>query len=523
MPPLLPCDLGLDNARYPSFHKAQLDTIYKVSGSPKRFKMIQAPTGTGKSLINVATAILEGARTLFLVHNKSLQDQLSEFSSIGLCDIKGHSHYACGRARKNSHPIDESIWSCEKDAGLFTSHPQYSSCQYRPKVEWAKQCQLVSTNYAHWLSISRVDDGDRLGKFDLLICDEAHLCHNLLVDHMKVTLSLSDLRRHLGISTWPENVYSNDYWGTWISYSLSQLVLARKSARKINSKETQSALYALETDLLHLQSMLGSRLIFTDKKSSIDIIPVWGREFAETHLFRSIPNVLLCSATVNEADAMDLGIPPTNLEFIEVNSTFPPHRHPFIYSPCSPELYVDHRLTEYGLRSLISKIDNFVGPRKDRKGIVHSWSYKWQKKIVSESRFREFMVDHDSRSLPVALEKFVNALPPCTLVSPSVKEGYDFPFDLCRYQILPKVPFLDRRDPIIAQRCKDDSTYADRQTARTIEQMAGRGMRRRTDACESAIFDAYWKKLMKRREYFSKSFIKTWRWQEDVSKPIPIR
>jgi len=77
------------------------------------------------------------------------------------------------------------------------------------------------------------------------------------------------------------------------------------------------------------------------------------------------------------------------------------------------------------------------------------------------------------------------------LVGPSLDRGVDLPGDLCRVQVLVKVPFPNLGDRQVAERAKGpggERWYA-AQCARTVVQMTGRGVRGEGDWCVSYVLD----------------------------------
>src|SRR5258707_8109244 len=75
------------------------------------------------------------------------------------------------------------------------------------------------------------------------------------------------------------------------------------------------------------------------------------------------------------------------------------------------------------------------------------------------------------------------------LVSPSVMTGWDFPDSQCRFQILAKLPFPDTRSKITQARQALDKDYGPYLMMQNLVQAVGRGMRSKTDWCETLIVD----------------------------------
>ena len=75
------------------------------------------------------------------------------------------------------------------------------------------------------------------------------------------------------------------------------------------------------------------------------------------------------------------------------------------------------------------------------------------------------------------------------LVSPSMNEGVDLPYDDCRFQIIYKIPYPNILDAQIKARKNIDDYWYLYKTALTLLQTYGRGMRAEDDYCTTYIID----------------------------------
>jgi Rad3-related DNA helicase len=251
-------------------------------------------------------------------------------------------------------------------------------------------------------------------------------------------------------------------------------------------------------------------------RAGVTLAPVWPQFYAERLLFRNIPRVLLVSATLSEQTGGYLGIPRDEREYIEVGSSFDPKRAPLIYVPTTR---VDRRMIEGQNRIWMNRLDGIIGDRLDRKGIIHTRSYSRAQEILRRSKHSDLMILPMGGKVIEGVEKFKRAQAPCILVSPSVEEGFDFPGELCRYQIIAKVPFVDTRDPLIQERVKMDKGYGNYLAAMSMVQMAGRGMRSTDDWCETFIVDDHWQWFQKAAR-FPDWFRRAWKWEARVPEPL---
>lgn len=502
-----PLDLNLP-PKFSTFHKHQLETVLTLANSPTQYHLLNAPTGSGKSLIYLSLSQLLQARTLILTSNRSLQDQLlSDFTPTGLVDIRGRDNYRC----KNNK-----FKTCRAASELNLCNLA-DNCTYLQKVSTARQSPLVITNYHYWLSIGRYSDPTTIGDFDLLVLDEAHSAPDILTEFCSVTLNSNQLHKFNidlpSIVNWQKSIRK-------CLNSVSQSVSWARSSKQ--PQDTIVELSRIQDDLKFIINDLDSHTpadwIPEQTNTGLKITPVWGWPFAQRLLFRSVPKIVLTSATITESTAKNLGLDPTSYTYTEVPSTFSPKRAPFIWvKTCR----VDKNMLEGHWRKLASTVDRIIDARLDRKGIIHTRSYDKMKQLVSRSRYEHLFIY--GRNPQKLVQQFINSKAPCVLVSPAIEEGVDFKHDLARYAILLKVPFLYLGDPITKARHKQDKSYIYQQAAQSIEQQAGRVMRNPKDWGEIFILDDHWSYFRGRyKNEFSKHFKRTWKVMDRPPDPPPL-
>jgi Rad3-related DNA helicase len=205
-----------------------------------------------------------------------------------------------------------------------------------------------------------------------------------------------------------------------------------------------------------------------------------------------------------------LGIGYDDYEFKEYPSIFQPAYSPVYFIPTAK---IGEKSTAADFEEWHGRIDEIIGPRLDRKGIIHTVSYDRRDKVILASRFAEHMVGHDPKGTRDTVHYFKRTLPPAILVSPSMGTGWDFPDNECRWQIVAKVPFPDRRPEVVRMREKEDPHYGPYLAIQSLVQATGRGRRSATDWCENFVIDnnfqwlyflyrdhfpSWWRRLFKR-------------------------
>lgn len=510
---MLPSDLGLPS-KFTAYHDGQEDAVLSIASSPRRFQLLSAPTGAGKTCINISIAALRSARVLYLVSTKTLQDQVyRDMSAMGMIDIRGHSNYACA-ATSSDHDDELADFSCSaKRSG--------GECEYYAVVEQALATDYVVTNYAHWVALARVDDAERLGHFDMIICDEAHLLHDILVSQLAITLTDRQIRQLLDAPLPSAAAMPNV--SDWRAWAESSILTARARYADLRSllppgqpaTREMLRLTRLGKDLSRFISE-SSRVEWVAEpgslRSEVVLTPVWGRTYAEQYLYRGIPTVILCSANLDRSDADYLGIPASAFDYHEMQSTFAVARRPIIFVNQTPKIRVDNSMSDGERRLLVKRFDDFIDQRLDRKGVIFPRSYKNADKIYELSRHRSIMLTHGPHNAATVIRQFRDSSAPCILISPAIEEGHDFIGDIARYAIFYKVPFIYAKSPLIAARVKSNRGYINHLASKSIMQSAGRIVRSMDDWGECVIFDDHWSWFRNRApfaKWFRRAFVET--------------
>ena len=495
-----PCDLGLPE-KFEHFRPEQVEAVDAILNTPKRFYGAALPTGAGKTLIAAAAARASGLRTVILTGTKGLQSQyIRDFLESGLTDIRGTSNYTC-KAMPNLNCRMGASAGCPLCAG--------GGCSYKQRLQEAREADLIITNYDYWVAVNKFGNGlDRPPQFEgdepkpveMLICDEGHAAFERLGGALKVTIKESTL-----IAADLDYTKSDDL-KAWVSWALTIPVALKRSyqATMVKYKLTKNPsllhrLYAMEelasvveeVSRMTLDGWVCEMRQGTNYGRTWDFDPIWPGMYAESRLFCGVKKVVLMSATLRPASLAMLGINPREAEFREWPRVFPSNRTP-VYAV--PTIRMNHRNTDADLEKWVGRIDEIVGSRTDRKGIIHTVSYSRQKYILEHSKYAEHMLANtgaaDSDSAMEIMARFKASQAPSILVSPSFSTGVDFPGRDCEWQIICKVPFVDLRSKVMAARNERNKTYVNYLAMQDIIQQSGRGTRFKLDRCEVFVIDS---------------------------------
>lgn len=479
----------------------QEETILSIASAKTRFNILQASPGSGKTVDCTSVGLLRGDRILYLTKSKSLQRQLhTDMSPIGLIDIMGHSNYPCANVKFD--PTGEMAdLVCEGRRKLNGQH-----CHYDDLVQACNQSNFVSTNYAHWVQLLRSNDPDRLGKFDLLICDEAHNIaggSSILGDLVSIKFFTSTVERTLELRM-PKNGSTIDEYVSWAATAHDKAYRLKTQLTSKNGDYREvMVIDRLISDLDRLLTESATAdFVIIPFSSGTQLKPANLHHYTEKFLFQGISSILLCSATIFREDSKLLGIEDSDCTFHEVSSSFSWRRRPFIYYPTTPPIKCDRSMGDGERKIWIDRLDLIMSIEKG-KGIIQSRSYDRAEDILSRSKLHKQIIAYDKSTAREAIEQYRRATAPCTLIGPTIEEGEDFPGELCSYVIWPKVPFLSRKDPYISRMCEKDKGFADREVCRSIIQGSLRGMRFDLDWCRIWMFDKHWGHFRTQPYFFS--------------------
>lgn len=390
---------------------------------------------------------------------------------------------------------------------FFTRAGLVSNCLYYDAYAVAGQANVVVTNYAYWMSINRWGEG--LGKFDILVLDEAHNAIEELGSFVGTELNPIELEAALPGSTnvpYFTKMDEQDLWRQWAIRWNSAAVLKLEEYKemirsqdrgdgrvKINHSILRKArdLRRVQQKLETVATMAGDWVIEwvedAKRRPIAKFDPVWPGEYAERYLFLDIAKVVMTSATVRPETADKLGVNRADMDFIEYPSTFNKRNRPVIFSPAGA---MNKNSAHINKADWHLRMNQIIARRPETKGIIHTVSYPRAREVWAGSDFKSRMLMHDSNDTKEKIEEFKQSTRPLILVSPVLDTGYDFPHDQARWQIISKMPFPVTVEKIVQARMAKDPKYRDYVTMVKLVQMAGRIVRAEDDWGETFIVDS---------------------------------
>ncbi len=489
------------------FREYQKEAISYILNSEKKFCFLEAPTGSGKSLVAMVSGMASGGVT-YSVHSKVLQTQITDdFPEAE--SLFGRANYPC--------MMSEDL-SCEECSHTKqTPCPSKYECYYEARKRKVLKAKLRILNYDYLLS-----ECNYVGRFSgspFNVIDEGDNLEGTLIDFVTLTFTAYALGR-LGLSEQIESLHKTSkhpdrLLDSWISFAETAKIRADaiigKLSRTIDNfgKQLSPAQVKVIKERTRIDRLLkkidlflanvDKTWILDDSKPSAYIFrPLWLTEsLAEEFVWRHASRWVLMSATFLpiHLEAKRLGIPMEDVDYKCLPSTFPIERRPIhIESVCD----LTAKTMDIEIPKLVSRISEIIASHPTEKGLLHAVSYKLANAIISGVGSPR-LITHNSTNRQDVLKTFMDSDQPLVLVSPSMERGISLEMDLCRFIIVCKAPFLYLGDKIVAARIHSFRLGQEWYTATmllTVLQATGRGMRSIDDFCKTYILDNQFKKVL---------------------------
>ncbi len=492
----------LENFRDKPFRANQKEAIEFAANSPQPFKIIEAPTGSGKSLMGMTLAMMN-RKTNYLCGTKILQSQLSEDFPEGVT-LWGRDNYTC---------LKNDEFTCNHcTATKFDPCRKVEECVYKREKRRALESQVRILNYSYYLS--EVQYAGKFRHSDLTIIDEADSLENTLIGFISLEFTDSDLFK-LGMANGPrrKTTDAKDGVQSWIEFGeVAHAKSKRKAAElkaEVDSWDTIEEEWQLRTmkeleRMVHINERCAMFLDNVDKswileqqdrvgkfQGKLIFRPLWiTPELAEKYLWKYSKSWVLMSAAFlpKPVLAKILGIDEGDMDWVTVPSTFPIENRPINIWPVCDLKYSNMKEE---VPKLIKGIRKVLNRHRGQKGLIHCSSYSLAKMIV-EGVDDERLITHGNKDRQAVVDHFVGSHGDAVLVSPSLERGINLNDDLARFQIVAKAPFLSLADKVVNKRVHSGrigQMWYSSSMMLAVLQAAGRGVRHEGDYCECYILD----------------------------------
>lgn len=212
----------------------------------------------------------------------------------------------------------------------------------------------------------------------------------------------------------------------------------------------------------------------------------------------------LMSATIGNLDnyrTMIASDNETSFKAFEIDNGFDFSKSPIYYND---KLRLSYKEKQTNLPSVMRQIEEICSHHKGIHGIIQTGSYE----------FMNYLRDHASPELKSRLIYYTNSSEKKTaiynfesfygkiLIGPSLLEGLSFDDDKCRFIIVMKVPYASLSDKLVKAKMNVYPNWYVNDTINKVIQGVGRGVRSKTDWCETYILDGCWNDIVTRSNKF---------------------
>jgi Rad3-related DNA helicase len=497
---LLPKDLGLPE-KFVEWRPGQVEIAAKIASSPKYAYLLDAPTGSGKSLIAAAVQRVKGVNTTYVATTKQLQDQLLHDFPYAKT-LKGRANYRCLKYYRAFPEISAEDCSHTEDRKCELRH----KCPYMVAKRQALDSPLAVLNTAYFLT-----EINYVGAFsgrDFLVIDEFDTLEDQLMSFIKVVITSRQLSS-LHVNP-PKFKTKFESWVEWARDTLSEL---RPRLRELESQTDVDDSWAtidvkLLRDVRNLKRLVAKLEFFgreVDKtwiwypqETMWTFQPVWVAKYSNASLWKHTKKVLGMSATILDPRQVSSNVGLTHegrlYEYKALPSLFPKENRPVYYEPCAN---VVNKSINFALPRLTKAIVGILDKHKNDKILIHTVSYKIRDHIM-KSVGGDRLVTHSTVNRADILDMFKKSPKPLVLVSPSMERGVDLPQDECRVVVIAKMPYPDLGDIQVSKRIYssvDGNNWYAHKTISTVVQMSGRAVRSADDYAATYILDEQFGRL----------------------------
>jgi ATP-dependent DNA helicase DinG len=504
---------------------AEIDDAYE-SGAEMVF--VDAPTGSGKTLIGELARRRLQARGVYVCSDRSLQQQfVRDFPYARL--LQGKANYPTEHGPSDVSCDDCTAASVDDDCDYCTN-----TCPYQWAKAEALSAELAVLNTSYLLSAANYAGSFKSNEF--VIIDEADALEDTLLGFVEYDVPRW-VQQRAGLTVPKKGVHK----GTlvkWLDQAAETVKadlrrqstaldpkMARNMASFIGKTTTVMAQLQADIDSDADSDDAGKWIRTYDRDDSLTLKPVLVRGFGTPSLWRHGAQWLLMSATLISTDEMveTLGV-PFDTATVTVPMTFPVEHRPIILAPVADMKYSAGDREYLDMAYAIQRAcDKHEGDRVLVHCVSRDRVAKLQAAIAQLGGLgrRPIVTYQGGRDRDHALQQYLRR-PASVLFAQSMDRGIDLPGDACRVQVIAKVPFPslgDRRVSARAHGPGGDSWYKV-QAIRSIVQMTGRGVRSKDDYATTYIFDAQFTKNLWRPD--TRALFPAW-WKDAVDKGRDIR
>lgn len=502
------------------YRSNQLRAIEEITSAFQEVNLVvlDAPTGSGKTLIAETVRQILETSGVYMCTTKTLQDQVVRDFPYGNV-VKGRANYPtelyperfgsswnslnCSDCVKREEYIEtddgeEIVKRCEWCS-------RESNCPYEIAKIDALYGELAILNTSYFLT--ECNGPGRFAGRGLVVADECDLLEHELMRFVSISISERKMKQY-GIEA-PVFITKEESWREWLDENIPKIKAIQSSYPHGSLQAIRESKYLrnLYEKLVVVRKGMESedqKWIYTGSKDRVEWKPVLVDSLGEKMLWKWGKRWLIMSGTVISAQELldslgwkeDYGV-------VEVGSGFDPERRRVRIKPLATmsKGWQDNGEGEKvvkGIEMVLKRQE--IGESPMSPVLIHTVSFDLARFLagkVNTKRLKLAYYGGDDRN--GVFEKFLDGQKENpVLFAASMDRGVDLAEELCRVQVVAKVPFPYLGDKQVNTRLRGTrggQVWYSVQTIRTIIQMCGRVVRSEEDWGETWILDRQFGKL----------------------------
>ena len=551
-----------------TFRKGQRETIEAIVDAyiedPEQTVVLDAPTGTGKSIIAMWTSwILKemGNNGYLITSDLALQDQYaSDIYKLRLRwpSVKGVDNYDChvnglkfslGECRMRNMGYDQAIAKLDCSA----------NCDYIQLRLRAIDSPVTVLNYAFWLLqrnyvAPKMEASEKkipFKKRKFTIFDEAHKVDDIVQNHFSPRIDhfipelLNNQSKFLIKQGLPapsiSQAYLNDLVADLLKIQdrhvlfakLKELegVLLQFNAVKVAAEKMTNRMFGqfnektltptwktafgrfdrikdvhckIEDYVKLIEDVGIDSMVWSQNETEAKFMCTKESAMIQKYLHNQAGFKVFMSATIGgpREYARVMGI--KSAKFIRMENAFNYDKSPVIFVN---KHKLSYREKEASLPKVVKLLDKIINKHKGQRGIIHTGSYQFTDYIKRNSKNTFRLMDYENSKEKTSMLELFKQKDDAVFMGPSLLEGLDLKDETSRFQVFFKVPYPNIGDPLIKAKMNTMPGWYDWKTGITIMQGVGRSVRSKDDWAVTYILDACFLSLINKTELFPPSFI----------------
>ena len=514
------------------FRKYQKEVLKKINdsfNSGVRCILLEAPTGFGKSIVNV-TMCRAYEPAFYATPQLNLIDQMKRDRYIGLhlTEIKGRRNYYCVY-----DPIATcDVGLCYRQAGFDCKKTEV--CHYWKAKIKALNSPIALMSFAYFLLEGRTEGNQySFGNRNLLVLDESHSIDRHVINHVNLVVSPYVL---------PGNIYRN------ISRNIRHFVTIEElkdfvasTTELVSSSYHDYEIITLDgkvltveqgLDKLKAENFVSKSELFLNTCDDLEWIwdiqyttsrtlglckvlvaqPVFAHAFMNDMIWKRANKFIVSSATILDPTkfiretGINLSMKSDEILHLRIPSTFPVEHRKIVNSANGK---LTRKTRDENLPIAVKILETILDTEKGNVAVhVHSYDMAVSIMNIIDSKYKERIITHTPETRKDALRRFENERGN-VFICVAFEEGYDWAYDMCTAQVLFKVPYPDINDKRVARRLsKHDWHWYRLEALKTVIQAYGRAVRSEEDVANFYIVDASFIDLIKNEKKYVPEWFK---------------